>query len=491
MSSERLTSWHLRLFDSQEMADVDRATVRDGRPFGELVATAGLAVAAAVRQYAQPTQRIAVLAGPGNNGADARVAAADLIEGGWSVEVYAVAADAAARPIALFDPAPYDFVVDGLFGAGLSRPLDGKVADAVNRLNDSRVPVLSIDIPSGVSADSGAVLGVAVEADACITFERRKPGHLLLPGRALCGAVHVASIGLTDAALDEAVERRPSLFANEPPLWLSQLARPASSGHKFDRGHATVFSGGATQTGAARLSATAALRAGAGLVTLASPPSAVFVNAAHLTAVMLKSCGGEGDVDALLQDSRRNTFVLGPGFGIGSRARSFASLILREGRRLVLDADGITSFADEPDRLFELARASGDPKLVLTPHEGEFARLFPDLAKLGDLPKPERARRAAVRSGAVVVMKGADTVIASPDGRAAINATGTPWLATAGSGDVLSGIVAAQLAQGVSIFDAACAGVWIHGRAAEHFGPGLIAEDLPGLIPRVLAELFG
>ncbi|MEH6721005.1 MAG: NAD(P)H-hydrate dehydratase [Aurantimonas endophytica] len=495
------------LLTPREMGQADRLTIEGGVPGTTLMERAGAAVAkAALAQFAG-ARRIAVLAGPGNNGGDAYVVARLLRDAGRDVRLYGLvdpsglSGDAAAAASAWraptlsldgFEPEDADLVVDGLFGAGLARPVDGDAAVAIARANDAATPVIAIDLPSGVSGASGEALGTAVRADLTVTFFRRKPGHLLEPGRSLCGRTIVADIGIEEAVLDHI---KPQTFANEPVLWMKAFASPADAGHKYDRGHAVVFSGGPSQTGAARLSAQAALRAGAGLVTLFSPAAAMQVNASHLTAVMLKRCNNDADLVSLIDDARYNAFILGPGFGVGERARLFAAAILAKGRRLVLDADAISSFQETPDLLFATAKEAAsrhglaEPLLVLTPHEGEFKRLFPEITAESGHSKLDRARNAAGRSGAIVVLKGRDTVIAAPDGRATINANGTPWLATAGTGDVLAGIVAAQLAQGMPSFEAACASVWMHGRAAELFGPGLISEDLPATLPKVHAEL--
>ncbi|MCE7028033.1 NAD(P)H-hydrate dehydratase [Jiella avicenniae] len=497
------------LLTPREMGEADRRTISAGTPGIVLMERAATAIAAAAIERFPAALRIALLAGPGNNGGDAYAAAAILLRAGRDVRLFhlgppgKLSGDAAIAAAAYHGPAgalsefraeAFDLVVDGLFGAGLSRPLEGEVAEVVTRLKAAATPVLAVDLPSGISGETGAVLGAAVAAEATVTFFRKKPGHLVEPGRSHCGAVIVADIGISDAVLSEI---GPRTFETGPALWHERLVLPSEAGHKYDRGHAVVFSGGASQTGAARLSATAALRAGAGLVTVFSPASALLVNAAHLTAVMLKRCEDAAELEERLGDGRLNAFVLGPGFGQAENARAYAQAVLAAGRRLVLDADGITAFQDDPATLFDAAgeagkaRADGEPALVLTPHAGEFKRLFPDLAAADDLSKPVRARQAAARSNAVVVLKGRDTVIAAPDGRAAINASGTPWLATAGTGDVLTGIVAAQLAQGTPSFEAAAAGVWMHGKAAEAFGPGLIAEDLPTMLPRVFALLAG
>jgi hydroxyethylthiazole kinase-like uncharacterized protein yjeF len=488
------------LLDPWEMGEADRLTIEGGIPGIVLMESAGQAVADALRRAFPAARRIAVLAGPGNNGGDGYVAGRLLREAGLSVTLFSTAdpaalkgdaAIAAARypgpveALGAFVPGEADVVVDAIFGAGLDRPVSGPIADVMRATKAAGLPVVAVDLPSGVSGASGAVLGEAFAAALTVTFFRRKPGHLLQPGRSLCGEMVVADIGIADGVL---ATIRPKTFANEPALWADARPTPSADGHKYDRGHAVVFSGGATTSGAARLAAMAALRAGAGLVTVFAPPSALMVNAAHLTAIMLKRCANTAALQSALEDARLSAFVLGPGFGVGEAARDYALAVLSARRALVLDADGITAFADAAEALFSAIRAAASP-VVLTPHQGEFARLFPDIAADGALSKLAKARKAAERAGCIVILKGADTVIAAPDGQAAINATGTPHLATAGSGDVLAGIVAGLLAQKMPAFEAAAAGVWMHGRAAELFGPGLIAEDLPGLLPKVLAEL--
>ncbi|RFC66564.1 NAD(P)H-hydrate dehydratase [Fulvimarina endophytica] len=491
------------------MAEADRITIEGGFAGFSLMIEAGRGVADAALAMLKGlapavSGDVVCLAGPGKNGGDALVAAEFLRRAGWPVVVRQLGdplssgGDVAeafrfyrgrSEPITSDLPQRVTLFIDGLFGAGLSRPIQGELAEIVEAVNKSSARILAIDLPSGICGRTGAVLGTAVKADRTVTFFRGKPGHLLDPGRSHCGVLDIVQIGIEDTVLQTI---RPTCFRNGPALWNDVRRRPQASGHKYDRGHAVVFSGPAARTGAARLSASAALRAGAGLVTMFSPPSALLVNASHLTAIMLKRCEGAEDLFEHLKDDRLNAFVLGPGFGVGKAARQYAELVLGAGRLLVLDADGLTSFADDPNRLFAASR-NGDreprPRLVLTPHMGEFARLFPDLAEDTTLSKLEKTKHASERSGAIVVLKGADTVIASPDGRAAINDTGTPWLATAGTGDVLTGILAAQLAQRTPAFEAACMSVWMHSRAAELFGPGLIAEDLPGQLPTVLTEL--
>jgi ADP-dependent NAD(P)H-hydrate dehydratase / NAD(P)H-hydrate epimerase len=392
-----------------------------------------------------------------------------------------------------FRPREGVLVIDALFGAGLAKPLAGASAAAAGACREARAFVVAIDLPSGISGATGKPLGPAFEAALTVTFFRRKPGHLLYPGRAHCGELVVADIGIPAAVLDEIV---PATFENAPSLWRALLPQPAIDAHKYARGHAAVFSGGPSHSGAARLSALGAARIGAGAVTLLSPANALAVNAGHLTSIMLARADEPADAVEFIGSRKVAAAVIGPGFGVGERLRGTVEALLggSDGNNgslngLVLDADAITSFAERPDALF--SRAEGAPALVLTPHEGEFGRLFPDLAEDGGLSKLDKARAAAKQASAVLVYKGPDTVIAAPDGRSAINTNGTPWLATAGSGDVLAGMIAGLLAQKMPAWEAACAAVWIHAEAAGRFGPGLIAEDLPVLLPPVLHELFG
>ena len=350
------------------------------------------------------------------------------------------------------------------------------------------MPVLSVDLPSGINGNNGAVMGAAVRATETVTFFRRKPGHLLLPGRAHCGRVRVADIGI-DAAVLDAI--RPATFENIPALWRGRFPVPRIDGHKYARGHAVVLSGDMAATGAARLAARGALRGGAGLVTVLSPREALAVNAAALTAVMVRPLDTAAEFAETLADHRLNACVMGPGAGIGLHTRTLVLAAIAARRHAVLDADALTSFADRPDDLFVAIKAATDTGVVMTPHQGEFLRLFSEMDNKHPFKsKLERVRSAAVRSGAVVLLKGPDTVVAAPDGRAAIASNAPPWLATAGSGDVLSGIIGGLLAQDVPAFEAACIGVWMHGEAGREAGPGLIAEDLPEVLPSVFRHIY-
>jgi hydroxyethylthiazole kinase-like uncharacterized protein yjeF len=357
----------------------------------------------------------------------------------------------------------------------------------IEAVNAAPCPVFAVDLPSGINGTTGAVMGAAVRAHATITFFREKPGHLLLPGRLHCGQIHLADIGIPASVL---AKIRPKTFRNAPELWAAQFPQPQLDGHKYTRGHAVVLSGGISSTGAARLAARGALRAGAGLVTIASPRDALAVNAAASLAVMVRAIDDARELADFLADRRRNVAVLGPGGGVGATMREMVLAALAVGPAVVLDADALTSFEDDFAALADAVRSRKSPVLI-TPHEGEYARVFRQLKEAAEAPsKLERARVAAAATGAVVLLKGADTVVAAPDGHAAIAGNAPAWLATAGSGDVLAGFCAGLLAQGMPAFAAACAAVWLHAETGNLVGPGLIAEDLPEALPQVYRRLL-
>ncbi|MGG5889256.1 NAD(P)H-hydrate dehydratase [Falsiroseomonas sp. HC035] len=465
------------LLTPQEMARADAAANAAGVPGLRLMEAAGRAVARAIlRRY--PPRSVLVLAGPGNNGGDGYVVARLLDHAGWGVRLAVLAppsgGDAAAMaarwrgpvvPFTTVEAARAALVVDAVFGAGLARPVTGKVAEVLAAARE----VVAVDVPSGLDGATGAVRGFAPRAMLTVTFFRLKPGHLLLPGRALCGEVVLADIGLPASVLPGLGLRT---FRNGPALW--RLPVPGASDHKYARGHAAVRAGPA-MTGAARLVATAARRAGAGLLTiLAADAATAAVLRAGDPGVMV----AEGDAAPLLADARIGTWVLGPGLPPDAGTLQALRGAVTAGRRVVADAGALRAAAGEPSALAGCT--------VLTPHAGEFAAVF---------GPPGEDRLAAVRSaaratGAVIILKGADSIVAAPDGRAAINANAPPWLATGGTGDVLAGLVAGLLAQGMPAFEAACCACHLHGAAAQRLGPGLLAEDLPDAMPAVLAAML-
>ncbi|BBK37388.1 bifunctional NAD(P)H-hydrate repair enzyme [Allostella sp. ATCC 35155] len=475
------------LLSVAEMGAADRAAMAAGISGVALMEAAGRAVAVAAARLV-PAGPVVVLCGPGNNGGDGYVAARWLARTGRTVRVAHLGDPGRLPPDARHHAERWPgaraamtadcvdgaaLAVDAIFGAGLSRPVDGVAADVLARAAGFGIPILAVDVPSGVDGDTGEVRGRAVPAAATVTFFRRKPGHLLAPGRMLCGRLTVADIGIPVGVLEEI---SPQARANGPDLWRRHWRRRGPEDHKYRFGHAVVVGGGRL-TGAARLAAGAAARAGAGLVTVTAPAAALAAYAAQPAALLLAA---EEETASLLADPRRNAWLLGPGGGAGPALTSAVRRVLAGDRAVVLDADALTSFAGRPAGLFAAIRGPA----ILTPHEGEFARLF---ALEGD--RLTRARHAAALAGAVVVLKGTDTVVAAPDGRVAVNANAPPWLATAGTGDVLAGLAVGLLAQGMPAFEAAAMAVWLHGAAAARCGEGLIADDLASAVPGVLATL--
>jgi hydroxyethylthiazole kinase-like uncharacterized protein yjeF len=460
-----------------------------GTPGALLMQRAGEGVAREVVHRWTP-RPVTILCGPGNNGGDGFVVASALAEGRWPVrvallgDIEALRGDARLHAqrwpgsVESLSPRSIDdaeLVIDAVFGAGLNRRLDSRVVDTLSSATRRRVPILAVDIPSGVTGDGGEDWGAAA-AVCTVTFMRKKPGHLLLPGRDLCGEVVVADIGIPHAVISSLPT---DTWENAPALWRDKLPQLQAAANKYSRGHALLY-GGYPMTGAARMAARAAARMGAGLTTIAVPQEAFAIYASALTSIMVHPLMKEHDVAHLLQDTRYTGFLIGPGAGVNDATRTRALAMLASGKPTVIDADAISVFASRADELFQAIRGP----CVITPHEGEFKRLF---ETSGD--KLSRARLAARSSGAVVVLKGADTVIAAPDGRAIINSNAPATLATAGSGDVLGGLILGLLTQGMDAFPAAAAAVWVHGAAAAEFGPGLLAEDLPDLAPSVLRRL--
>jgi hydroxyethylthiazole kinase-like uncharacterized protein yjeF len=494
----------LALLTTQQMAMADRVAIAAGTPGIELMERAGRAVADAVLRRAGAGGSVTLLCGPGNNGGDGFVAARLLREQGLKVRVVlpggadVFKGDAAValkhwagpiEPLSSLSAAQSDVFVDALFGAGLTRPLSGAFAEAAALLNGSGRHVMAVDMPSGVSGDTGRGEGAAVRASETVTFFRLKPGHLLQPGRSLCGPVTVADIGIPAGAALEAIG--PTAFRNDLALWRRAWPEHRADTHKFRRGAVAVLAGGIAGVGAPRLSARSALRIGAGLATILCEPEALPVHAARgPNALMQQAVADRAALEAFLGDRRISAIVAGPALGLDQRAQHLARAVIESDRPAVLDADALTALAGFSDGGVRLLRGRNG-ETVLTPHEGEFQRLFGQEASIaGEPSKLERARQAAVLSGAVVVYKGADTVIAAPDGCAAINATGSAALATAGSGDVLAGLIAGLLAQGMPAFEASCAAAWLHGLAGEKLGMGLMADDLPEAIPSLLQEIL-
>ncbi len=493
------------LLKAAEMRRAEAEVMPDQDAAADLMETAGQAVFDMILSHRPmpATGRAVVLCGPGGNGADGYVVARLLAHEGWTVSVFALGApDAlpaaaavkraewdAIGPVRSIDEAEdavvdADLVVDALFGIGLSRPMQGTaLARLIGALEPRRV--VSVDVPSGLCADSGRVIGdLCVAAGLTVSFQTPKPGHLLERGPELCGALSVVDIGVP-ASSSARITAAPSLLSK------------AGGGHKYGQGHALVLAGGPGKGGAARMAARAALRIGAGLVTIGCPAAALQENAAQLNAIMLRRLDSAEKLGTILEDARLNAICLGPGLGLGSKTQALVGAALAARRGTVLDADALTSFEGSAAELFDQLHED----CLLTPHDGEFARLFPDLADplTGPVergPAPSRidaVRSAAARAGCAVLLKGPATVVAAPDGKVLVNAgvydRAAPWLATAGAGDVLSGFACGLMARGRTAFAAGGDAAWLHVAAARRFGPGLIAEDLSEALPGVFRDL--
>jgi len=480
------------LLTAEESRAADKAAIAAGTSGVTLMENAGKAVVALIAQEYKPAP-ILIVCGTGNNGGDGFIVARLLKEKNWPVTAAIVGDEKKITGDAKTAKTKWDMtgivtrvfspdllkesalIVDAIFGTGLDRNLDGAAKDAVTVINESRLPVIAIDIASGINADTGAVMGEAVKATHTVTFVRPKPGHVLLPGKAHSGELSVYDIGISGEGVTSAY------MLNGPELWKKQFPFPTAQSHKYTRGHAIVLGGAISTTGAARLAAMGALRAGSGLVSIAATQEALGVYAIAMTAIMTKLHMNYAQFSAIIEEKSVTAVCVGPGGGVNDITREQTLLTLKTEKSCVIDADAISVFETNPKQLFDAIKGP----VVMTPHEGEFARVFKATGV-----KTNRAKEAAKQSGAVIVLKGNDTVIAAPDGRVAINANAPTWLATAGSGDVLAGIITGLLAQGMPAFEAACAAVWIHGEAAIHFGPGLISEDLPAAMPHAIKKLW-
>ena len=500
------------LLTTAEMAAADRAAIAAGTPGIDLMEAAGSAVAREVRLRWRP-RPAAILCGPGNNGGDGFVIARLLLEAGWPVSVFHApcperlggdartaferwieAARAGGKSAETSEWAAdgldrAGLIVDALFGAGLTRPVSGTPAELLaltaKRRRSGGAPVVAVDVPSGVDGDSGACRGPVAPADLTVTFFRAKPGHLLLPGREMCGTLAVHDIGIAESVLDAIA---PKVVVNAPALWRSAVRPPSPGDHKYDRGHVLVVAG--EMPGASALAARAAARSGAGMVTVgwfSNDDAAVrpFFDAQLPAAFLRRELEGIEDLGQFCRDRRVQVILAGQGFGRTAGRQQILVEIARLPVICILDADALFAIVSTMDD----GSGPAGTGTVLTPHSGEFAQIAgPDSAGAG---KVERTRSVAERTGATIVHKGYDTVIAAPDGRVAINPNALPILATAGTGDVLAGAVAGLRAQRMPPFEAACAAVWCHAEAARRCGPGLLADDLPDRLPEAASAAFG
>ena len=475
------------LLTPSQMALADQLTINNGYPGIDLMENAGRAVVDTLNQQYANAERVLIVCGTGNNGGDGFVAARQLADQGKTVKVFIfgditrISGDAELA-LARIDRSmiiaelpeieAFDVIIDAILGAGLDRDVTGPLAETIDLINNSGKPIISVDLPSGIDGRTGRVMGTAIKAMHTVTFFRYKPGHMLFPGRGNCGTRSLHQIGIE---ADVIKHTGTSSIRNDPKVWMDQYPVPSIDAHKYDRGHTLVLSGPPTATGAARLLAGAALRSGSGLVTIASPTDAIPINAAHLTSVMLQKADNPKDLKNLLKDKRFNCVALGPGMPPDKQTMAMVKQVLELQRKTVLDAGALTAFAGKPETLFKHIEKNPSDTF-LTPHEGEFVRLFPDEFTMDS--KIDKALSAAKRSGAIVVLKGPDTIVASPSGQVSVSDNAPPWLATAGSGDVLAGIIAGLASQGMPGFHAANAAVWLHGDAANRLGPGMISSDL-------------
>ncbi len=488
------------LLTTEQMSKIDALLWSEMEDGFHLIERAGTNVAQLALTMFQADQPIAVLCGAGNNGADGYIAATLLKDAGRDIVCFAKPSknpntlrakdlfSGAVKTFANFDPSQFGGVIDALYGAGLNAPLTGEDTEIVQKTNQSQIPVLAVDLPSGADGTTGEVNGPVMKSRATVTFFRKKTGHLLQPARSYCGVVHLTDIGINDDILSN---DEFAYFENDLNLWINKFPYHSENTYKYEKGHVAVLSGPVSQAGASRLSATAALRIGAGAVTIVAPEASMQAHASHITSVMLRQTRNERDITDFIEARKISSAVIGPGYGSLEMAKTHVLALLKSKtlKTLILDADAISAFDGAPEELFNAIKNSL-VKVVMTPHEGEFKRIFPHLSASRTKSKLDRALRAARLSHAVIIYKGPDSVVAEPEGRAIINANGTPLLATAGSGDVLAGMVAGLTAQSMPFFDAAAAAVWIHAEAARRFGAGLIAEDLPQQLPAILSRIL-
>lgn len=487
----------------EEMKEAEQRAITHGVSGLQMMGCAGREIAKIIKKrFSNKDANILVLCGSGNNGGDGFVVAKHLHHAGYRVHAIAMTSLDQLAPDALYMAkqcnapktvyqgddrfweehlAKADLVIDALFGTGLSRPIEGNVFRLIEAVNKSSAKVIAIDIPSGIDANTGGLLGIAMNATMTVTFEAKKPGHILQPGKAYVGELQVVGI---DIPTDVMASFTPSILRNTPMVWGKHLPIRPEASHKYHAGH-LVVRGGEVLQGAAKLVSLSGLRVGAGLVTIAVPSKALPQYCASNLSVMQKPVDTVEEWNQFVSDPRVTAMVIGPGNGVGELTKQLVFASCRLGKSLVLDADGLTSVGGDIDSLTQLTH----DHVVITPHEGEWERCFARKLNSQD-DKVTRARATASLLKGVVVLKGNDTVIASHDGRIVINDHTTSLLATAGTGDVLSGLIAGLMAAGMKPFEAACAAVWIHGDLALRTGIGMISEDLPDTIPEVLQSLY-
>jgi len=482
------------ILTNEEMAEADQMTIASGVPSIELMENAGKAVFNNIP--IKNIDRVLLLIGPGNNGGDGFVVARLLIEIGISVDIFFYnngkisndckinkdKIDSQSFISEIRNYSSYSYVIDALFGTGFTRKIPSQLEKIFSIVKKNKIPVYAIDIPSGINGNSSIVNGDCLECVKTITFFNKKKCHYLYPGKNFCGEVIVEDIGIKT---DVFKEMMPKIRNNNPELWIKEFPFPSSFDHKYSRGLLIINCGPIYKTGAARLAGRSAMRVGAGAVKLICDDEAAKVLEPQISVELISVVKEKNEIQQIFKDRKVSSILVGPGNGVNDETKSRTLLALAFVKHVVIDADAITCFEKNPKELF----VDTYPHTILTPHEGEFRRLFGDeIASIED--KVVKTVEASKLAGSIVVLKGADTIIANPEGQAVINSSEAPYLATAGSGDVLAGIIASLVGDNkMSAFNAACAGTWIHSKLGELIGAGLIAEDLIDNIPLIIKKL--
>lgn len=496
---------HNNLFTSKSSYELDQLCIKRGYKFNELMENAGKSAFIRIEKEIIPSlkkfnKKLLILCGPGNNGGDGLVIAKHLKNKGYKIDVcfpvsysrkiskhsktYLKKINIDEKDFQNIKLNQYSIIIDSIFGIGINRNLSKKIINVIRKVNKTSACVVSIDIASGINADTGDLMPESIEADHTITFVAPKIGNYLLPGKKNSGQIHIVSIGEKKSDILK-VSKLSKLKLNTPDFWIKKFKWPSKLDHKYKRGHVLVKSGPLSSTGASRLAAVSALRAGAGAVTLASSSASLVVNASHLTSVMLKEINNSDDFFNFVKEKKINTLIIGPGCGINKLTKELVIRAINTEIGLVLDADGLTSFKSNPSELFDhLKKRRKRENIILTPHEGEFNRLF----NFGQINKIDKANRAADITKSTILFKGNDTVICSPRKPSLVTKESSSFLATAGSGDVLAGLCGSFIAQGMKSHDAAAAASWLHNEIGLDAGPGLIAEDMEKFISKILTK---
>ena len=500
-----------KLFTSETSYKLDDICKSRGLSFSELMENAGKKSSEVIHEVIIPdlknfNGKILVLCGPGNNGGDGMVVAKYLEYQGYDVDVsFPLGKVNQLSKVVLqkFKNLNKDFkkfnhnnirnyslVIDAIFGVGLNRKLNKKAVSVFNKINSHSKCIVSLDIASGVDANNGCLLPVALKADYTLTFVAPKVGQYLLPGKENTGKIYVLSIGERFKEIKQATKNN-AIFLNSPNLWKKNYKWPTLKDHKYKRGHTLVRSGKVSSTGASRLASISALRVGSGAVTLASDKEALIVNASNLTSVMVNVISSHDEFLLFAKNRKINSLIIGPGLGQSDTTKELVLKSINSNISLVLDADAMSSFKGSPQDLIHcLKKRRKKNNIILTPHEGEFERVF----KYKNLNKIEKTQKASKETNTTILLKGNDSIVSSPKGKVSVSEKSSVFLATAGSGDILAGLCGGLLAQGMKSFEAASAAVWIHNQIGLLSGPGLIADDMEKILlkflPKILRNLY-